>query len=127
MINVGIIGSGKWAFAISKVLKGVRTTIKTRNINKTKKTFSETKNLKLTDSFESLRDQDIIFFATPSQTLRSILKKLPNNLNSKLIICSKGVEKKTNMLMSQVLEEFFPKLDYGILDKHGPYSTSYHC
>ena len=36
MINVGIIGSGKWAFAISKVLKGVRTTIKTRNINKTK-------------------------------------------------------------------------------------------
>ena len=115
MINVGIIGSGKWAFAISKVLKGVRTTIKTRNINKTKKTFSETKNLKLTDSFESLRDQDIIFFATPWQTLRSILKKLPNNLNSKLIICSKGVEKKTNMLMSQVLEEFFPKLDYGIL------------
>ena len=115
MTNVGIIGSGKWALAISKILKGVNTTIKTRNINKTKKIFTETKKIKLTESFDSLRNQDIIFFVTPSQTFRSILKKLPIGLNSKLIICSKGVEKKTNMLMSQVLEEFFPKSDYGIL------------
>jgi len=115
MTNVGIIGSGKWALAISKILKGVNTTIKTRNINKTKKIFSETKRLNLTASFESLRDQDIIFFATPSQTFRSILKELPISLNSKLIICSKGVEKKSNMLMSEVLEEFFPKSNYGIL------------
>ena len=115
MTNVGIIGSGKWAFAISKVLKGVNTTIKTRNTNKTRNKFLETKKLKLTDSFELLKDQNIIFFATPSQTFRSILKKLPKNLNSKLIICSKGVEKKTNMLMSEVLEEFFPKSNFGIL------------
>ena len=115
MTNVGIIGSGKWAFAISKVLKGVNTTIKTRNTNKTRNKFLETKKLKLTDSFEFLKDQNIIFFATPSQTFRSILKKLPKNLNSKLIICSKGVEKKTNMLMSEVLEEFFPKSNFGIL------------
>ena len=115
MTNVGIVGSGKWALAISKVLKGVNTTIKTRNINKTKKIFTETKKIKLTESFDLLRDQDIIFFVTPSQTFRSILKKLPIGLNSKLIICSKGVEKKSNMLMSEVLEEFFPKSNFGIL------------
>ena len=122
MTNVGIIGSGKWAFAISKILKGVNTTIKTRNINRTKKIFSETKQLKLTESFDSLKDQDIIFFVTPSQTFRSILKKLPIGLNSKLIICSKGVEKRSNMLMSEVLEEFFPKSDFGILS--GPNFSS---
>ena len=95
MTNVGIVGSGKWALTISKILKGVNTTIKTRNINKTKKIFTETKKIKLTESFDLLRDQDIIFFVTPSQTFRSILKKLPTGLNSKLIICSKGVEKKS--------------------------------
>ena len=115
MTNVGIVGSGKWALAISKILKGVNTTIKTRNINKTKKIFTETKKIKLTESFDLLRNQDIIFFVTPSQTFRSILKKLPIGLDSKLIICSKGVEKKSNMLMSEVLEEFFPKSNFGIL------------
>ena len=86
MTNVGIVGSGKWALAISKILKGVNTTIKTRNIYKTKKIFTETKKIKLTESFDSLRNQDIIFFVTPSQTFRSILKKLPSGLNSKLIM-----------------------------------------
>ena len=43
MTNVGIVGSGKWALAISKILKGVNTTIKTRNINKTKKYLQKQK------------------------------------------------------------------------------------
>ena len=46
MTNVGIIGSGKWALAISKILKGVNTTIKTRNINKTKKNIYRNKKNK---------------------------------------------------------------------------------
>ena len=55
-------------------------------------------------------NSDIIFLANPSQTMRSVLKEMPKKINSKFVICSKGVEKNTNMLMSEVLTEFFQKL-----------------
>ena len=57
----------------------------------------------------------MIFLATPSQTIRENLKGLSNRINSNFIICSKGVENKSNKLMNEVLEDFFPKLQYAIL------------
>ena len=115
MINVGIIGSGSWALALSKILINSAITIKARDINKAKKKFYKNRKLLIVSSFKSLINSDIIFLANPSQTMRSVLKEMPKKIKSKFVICSKGVEKNTNMLMSEILREFFPKTDYAIL------------
>ncbi len=115
MIKVGIIGSGSWSFALSKILINAEITIKARDIKKAKKKFSQNKKLSIIDSFQLLQNLDLIFFANPSQSMRSVLNNLPKTIKSKFVICSKGVERKTNMLMSEVLKEFFPKNDFAIL------------
>ncbi len=40
MIKIGIIGSGNWSLALSKVLISSKVTIKARNIDKAKKKIS---------------------------------------------------------------------------------------
>ena len=115
MIKVGIIGSGSWSLALSKILINAEITIKSRDIKKAKKKFSQDKKLSITDSFQLLENLDLIFLANSSQSMRSVLNNLPKTIKSKFVICSKGVERKTNMLMSEVLKEFFPKNDFAIL------------
>ena len=44
MINVGIIGSGSWSLALSKILINADITIKARDIEKAKKNFLRVKN-----------------------------------------------------------------------------------
>ena len=56
-----------------------------------------------------------LFLANPSQTVRENLKKIPTKINSKFVICCKGVEKGTNKLMHQVLKDLFPKNGFAIL------------
>ena len=116
MLKVGIIGSGSWALAISRVLKNVQIIIKARNLEKATTSFSkEKKKLFITDNFSDLKDSQFIFLANPSQTVRENLNKLSFDSNAQFIICCKGVEKKTNKLMSEVVEDFFPEAHYAIL------------
>ena len=61
MINVGIIGSGSWALALSKILINSAITIKARDINKAKKKFYKNRKLLIVNSFKSLMNSDIIF------------------------------------------------------------------
>ena len=43
MLKVGIIGSGSWALAISRVLKNVQIIIKARDLEKANTSFSKEK------------------------------------------------------------------------------------
>ena len=115
MINVGIIGSGSWSLALSKILINADITIKARDIEKAKKKFSQSKKLSIINSFKSLENNEVIFLANPSQSMRSVLEKVPKRTKAKFVICSKGVEKKTNMLMSEILQKFFPNNNFAIL------------
>ena len=45
MIKIGIIGSGNWSLALSKVLISSEVTIKARNIDKAKKNFLRVKKI----------------------------------------------------------------------------------
>ena len=108
MKTIGIVGSGSWALALSKVIKNGSLIVKTRDLKKASKSFKKVKNLELTDRFEDLSNCKYIFLAIPSQALRQIIKSIKKTINLKnciFIICSKGVEKKTNQLMSQVFKE----------------------
>ena len=125
MLKVSIIGSGKWSYALSKILTNVNILVKARDIKKAQKIFHENDQISITKSFSDLTNCDLIFLANPSQTVRQnleILKSKSTKLNSKFVICCKGVEKKTNKLVSQVIEEFFPENEFAVLS--GPNFSS---
>ena len=112
MKNVSIIGSGSWALALSKILKPTKLIVKCRNIEKVKTKF-KSHNVLLTDNFDKIIHTKTIFIAVPSQSVRKNLMDLRLSEKSKkekkkFIICSKGVEKKTLKLMSEVVSEIFP-------------------
>ena len=116
MIKVGIIGSGNWALALTKILTNVRIVIKARKIRDSNKKFKDkNKEIFLTTNFNDLNGCKFLFLANPSQTVRENLKKIPKKINSKFVICCKGVEKGSNKLMHQVLQDIFPKNGYAIL------------
>jgi len=125
MTKIGIIGSGQWAFALSKVLNKNQIIIKCRNLRKTKKKFLQSQRQIVTDDFGLLQDCEYIFLSIPSQSVRENLKILKNktkNLRSTFIICCKGVEKNSNKLISEILFEFFPNSSFAILS--GPNFSS---
>ena len=115
MRKVGIIGSGNWSQALSRILVNTEIIIKTRDIRKAKVKFSKEKSLLIVDCFEKLRNCDVIFLANTSQSMRNVLVQLPKNHNLQFVICSKGIERKTNLLMSEILKEYFPKSNFAVL------------
>ncbi len=124
MNQIAIVGSGSWALALSKLFKNEKITIKCRNTSIIRQEF-ENENITLTANFSDLKHAKFIFFAIPSQTIRENLIKLKENKNIEkqiFIICSKGVEKKSNKLMSEVVNDIYPKKKLAILS--GPNFSS---
>jgi len=124
MSNISIIGSGSWAEALTKIIVNQKILIKCRKVKSLKNKFKSSKII-LTSDFEDLKNSNIIFLAIPSQTMRENilkLKNVPYKKNPIFVVCSKGVEKKTNKLMSQVIMDFFPSSKVAILS--GPNFSS---
>ena len=110
MRKIGIIGSGSWAQALTKVLVNREILVKYRkSVNKSKFT---SKTISFTNHFKDLGKSCFIFLAIPSQSIRQNLVELRNKTNfynPVFIICSKGVEQRTDQLMSEVVLDIFPK------------------
>lgn len=126
MKSVSILGSGSWALALSKILKPTKLIVKCRNIEKVKTKF-KSHHILLTDNFEKIIQTKTIFIAIPSQSVRQNLLDLRLSEKSKkekkiFIICSKGVERKTLKLMSEVVSEIFPNSMISVLS--GPNFSS---
>ena len=123
MKKISIIGSGSWALALTKVFVNREILVKYRkSVNKSKFT---NKTIKFTNHFKDLGKSYFIFLAIPSQSIRQNLIQLKNKTNvynSVFIICSKGVERKTDKLMSEVVLDIFPKSKIVILS--GPNFSS---
>lgn len=123
MKKMSIIGSGSWALALTNVLNEKEILVKYRKSSNQSKFKS--KSVKFTDRFEDLNESYFIFLAIPSQSIRENLIELKTKTNffdPIFIICSKGVEQKTNKLMSEVVFDIFPKSRIVILS--GPNFSS---
>ncbi len=123
--NIGIIGNGSWGIALSIALNFSKCNV-TIFVNSVK-SYDELnqgksryllnqalpKEIKLTTKISGLKNSSLIFIVTPSQMVRKNLLNFIQNISSKktFILCSKGIENKSNKLMSEVFLDIYPNLE----------------
>ncbi|MEX1261833.1 MAG: NAD(P)H-dependent glycerol-3-phosphate dehydrogenase [Balneolaceae bacterium] len=120
MKKVSIIGAGSFGTALAIVLGqgGYPVTLWAREnevvsgINKTRKNPSYISDVELPDSItastdieETVRNSDMVLFATPTHALRDVAKTVKPFLtgNEIIVTVSKGIEKDTFMTPTQIL------------------------
>lgn len=109
--KIFVVGSGAWGTAIANIISanGFDVSLWARS-KKTKTKIKPEKKISRTTDIKSLDGADAIFLAVPTQAIRETLKKFPEiKKRVPLIILSKGIERGTLKLMSEVVEEFFPE------------------
>lgn len=131
-MNITIIGAGSWGTALSMVLADSGHNVRlwarepelVTHINEHHTNLFYLKGVKLpenincySDFSESLKDTDVVLFATPSHVLRSVATQVKPFLkgNEMVISVVKGIENETFRTMSQVLCEV---LDGVIIQDH---------
>ena len=122
--KVGIVGGGAWGTALSTVCQraGLDTLLwayeeeVSSDINSAheNKVFLPgvpiDENIKATSDLKDMADRDFLLLVVPTQFTRNIVSDLAQHISSEvpLVICSKGIETKTGMLLSEVLDEIVP-------------------
>ncbi len=127
-MKVGVVGAGAWGTALAQVAASggeevliwalepeVVEAINGRNENSL-----YLKNMPLSPSIEAVGDIgrlescDIFLVVTPAQHLRSVAGRLPTSTRP-LILCSKGIEDSTGLLMHEVAREVQPEAPIAVL------------
>lgn len=119
-MKITVLGTGGWGTALSQVLcdNGHTVTLWSHNPEKAEQMSKTRENpllpgvklpesLIFTGSMEQLGQQDLVVFATPSYAVRTTAAKAAPYLRpgTPLVSVSKGVERDTHNLMSQIIEE----------------------
>lgn len=78
------------------------------------------KNLTATTDFEQLGKCAAVLMATPAQTLRTTLNSYDiKSMNCPIVLCSKGIEKSTGLLQSDIAEQSIVKKNIAVLSGPG--------
>lgn len=129
--RVGVIGSGSWGTALSVVANraGSKVILGTRNHNVIQSITERRINdiylpgvymdpkIEVTDKLAESCNTDLLIIAVPSQVVRWVCIAISDVLDPKvpIIIASKGVERGSLMLMSEVSQAILPNNPVGIL------------
>jgi glycerol-3-phosphate dehydrogenase (NAD(P)+) len=129
--ELGIIGSGAWgtALAILANRAGARVTLYIRNAQVYQSIMEHRVNaaylpdhfidpaIQITSSLEVLQRSEMILLAVPAQSLRTAAIALSDLASSStpLIIASKGIERGSLMLMSEIVQSIMPHNPVAIL------------
>lgn len=75
------------------------------------------KNLKATGSIETASKADILLIVTPAQHLRAVLESMKEFLtpDQVIVICSKGIELESGLLLSDVAQQVLPDNKIAVL------------
>ncbi|HBZ00801.1 MAG TPA: glycerol-3-phosphate dehydrogenase [candidate division Zixibacteria bacterium] len=139
MTKVSVLGAGGWGIAIANLLceKGYQIALwefdKTAadELSKSRVLPAKLPGIRLNDSIivtnelaQAVDNSEFINFVVPSQTLRSVARKISEIKTDKrpiLITLAKGIEVDTLKRMSEILEETLPQTGYsGIAALSGP-------
>lgn len=127
-MSIGVIGGGAWGTALAQVVasSGEAVLMWAResevvtgiNANQENHLFLKGQNLApciaATGDLDDLRGCDILLVVTPAQHLRSILSSATIGARP-LILCAKGMESGTKLLMSEVSRSVCPDAPIAIL------------
>lgn len=131
MKNIAIIGSGSFGCALANYLASKKNIVKIwsfkeeeANIINEEHRCMFIKGSKLYESIrcytsyeETIKNAEYIFLVTPSKVIRETCKNIKKYVtnNQKIIIASKGLEKETNKLLSEIVEEEIENNLVGVL------------
>lgn len=131
MQTIGILGAGAWGTALATVAHRagreviirphepeVVETINTRHVNP-----DYLPGIRLdpaiyaTDDFAEVASADAVLLATPAQFARAAVAEVAPNLGKSrpLVICAKGIEQATGMLLSEAVAEVAPTMMVAVL------------
>ena len=119
-MKVAVIGSGGWGTALALVLteNGHQVSVWCRRADKCEEMCRTRENpqlkgvalpeaLELTTDMSIVEECPVVILATPSFAVRDTVRRLCPRLKpgTVLVLVSKGIEKGTSLLLSQVVEE----------------------
>jgi len=130
--KIAIIGAGSWGTALAwlwgrngrRIFLWGNNASRVARIQKARENQHYLPGLKLSDSvtvtheLHDCANADLIVFVTPSTALRGIARRLQGALRKDgavLLSCSKGIERRTGMRMSEILGEIFPQCRVAVL------------
>lgn len=136
-LNISILPAGVWGTALAIPLSDNGHNVKlffrqeedSKNFNKTKQNLKRLPKIKFngfvssTSNLEEvIKDADVLVLACDSVHVRNFFGQMKPYLNGKTkILCvSKGIEEKTNLCMSEVLEDVEPKVVDRLAVMSGP-------
>ena len=125
---VGIIGAGAWGTALSSVMQQAHGDALiwahepevVTSINEDRRNHLYLPDIPLAEGIRATGDMTemahchALMLVTPAQHLRRILKTLPKT-NKPLILCCKGIEADTQLLMSDVAAQLCPNNPIAVL------------
>ncbi len=129
--RVGVLGGGSWGTALSIIANraGSHAMLATRNSNVVQSILERRSNdvylpsifidpsIVVTDKLQDVCRSDLIIIAVPSHVLRSVCIVISDLLSTDvpIIIASKGIERGSLMLMSEVASGILPHNPIGII------------
>lgn len=129
--HVGVIGAGAWgtALAILANRAGSKVTLWTRNGQVVESIKARRENMQylpeqiidpaieVTDSTDFIASCDMLIITIPAQSLRTVAISLSDSVPSQLplILATKGIERGSLMLMSEVMQNILPHNPLAIL------------
>ncbi|MFT8736410.1 MAG: NAD(P)H-dependent glycerol-3-phosphate dehydrogenase [Zymomonas mobilis] len=125
--HIGVLGAGAWGTALAAVAsyngavtlwgrkKEVIDAINSAHINPDYlPDIVLPSSIHATDNLDDLATAAALLVAIPAQRMRSVLKRLPDD-SRPLILCAKGIEAESGLLMSQLAAEIFPNRPISVL------------
>ena len=131
MASIGVIGSGTWGTALSVLLNGNGHTVqiwsaipqeiaelKETRIHRNLPEVRLPEAIGLTDDLqEAMRDKDLLVLAVPSVFVRQTSQRMKPYIKQGQVITNvaKGIEEKSLMTLSQIIEEELPEAEVTVL------------
>jgi glycerol-3-phosphate dehydrogenase (NAD(P)+) len=126
--KIGVIGAGAWGTALAQILSEgqdqlllwAREPEVIDQINRTHENQSFLPGHRLRDNIHAIQDWDAIaacdmlLLVTPAQHLRATLQALPDS-DAALLLCCKGIEARSRLLLSEVAKIVRPDNPLAIL------------
>ncbi len=129
--KISVIGAGAWGSALAQSLafNGHNITLWARRpelANKINEThynqpylgdIALSHNITATSDIKAAMESDILFMVTPAQSLRFILADMASYIRPEhvLVLCSKGIEMQSCMLMSEISKSLIPNTPIAVL------------